>query len=570
MTTLLIHLASTAIVLALFYPLVVLLLRAFRPQEAVTHRIAWGGVLLVPFFAMSLPVAVPVAAPVPAPVEVTHAPVVHENTAYHEQEENVLSHQDVATEQLALSRTDSALLPRPYVQEDKEIRAPQNEDLTLLRAQHPPEILPVEKTYFPAVDTIVQIATYLLLAVWLGGVTVVLRKRLRLHRKLVHYLNRHSPDESREYRRVQAVWQSLLRRHGISETKIPLLVTESLGPALVRRGLRHYLLMPQAACEEMSYEEGTDDVLEGIFRHELAHYRNADGFWLPFFRTLAALLWFHPLAKKALQNYETAVEWCCDEFAYLHGDMTNDQSGSALLAETFLTLHKSTLHESSQSLALNINTFARFNTLDRVDRLARSETLGKEPVMKKILLFTLLGLAFLCGTLHIRLVAQNDQDHPALSGTPPKEGNDSPPPEGGHFAQQNDGVVPSLPAKSQDVNVTAAEKDITIVGIVTLDGKPLPDVQIVFSPVKDQSVGTGTGVMSHKNGLFLFSPELTRDHLQPGEHRVWVFPHSDDPRRATFPKMYMEPGTTPLVIQVKEGRNVIDLEWRCRINIPIA
>jgi hypothetical protein len=43
-----------------------------------------------------------------------------------------------------------------------------------------------------------------------------------------------------------------------------------------------------------------------------------------------------------------------------------------------------------------------------------------------------------------------ERDHPALSGTPPKEGNyfasqnvshNSPPSEGWHFAKQNDGVV---------------------------------------------------------------------------------------------------------------------------------
>ena len=225
---------------------------------------------------------------------------------------------------------------------------------------------------------------------------VILLKRLRLHRKLSRFLAAQHSPENIENAEVEKVWQTLLRSHGIPVTKIPLLPTGSLGPALVRQGWNFRLLIPQTVCEELPGE-----VLPGILRHELAHYRNRDSFWTPFFRSLAAVLWFHPLAWKALRNYEAAVEWCCDEFAYLKPQ--SDTSGSELLAKTFLVIHQST-----ESLALNLSTFACFNTVERVARLARSETLGKEHVMKKTLFFVLLGTLFLGGTLHIRLVAQNE------------------------------------------------------------------------------------------------------------------------------------------------------------------
>jgi hypothetical protein len=61
MTTILIHLIQTAIILAVLYPLVLLVLRICKPASARLHRFAWGGVLVIPFFAMTLPVAVPVA-----------------------------------------------------------------------------------------------------------------------------------------------------------------------------------------------------------------------------------------------------------------------------------------------------------------------------------------------------------------------------------------------------------------------------------------------------------------------------------------------------------------------------
>jgi len=155
-------------------------------------------------------------------------------------------------------------------------------------------------------------------------------------------------------------------------------------------------LLPMAIAEELPDEE-----LRGVLRHELAHYRNRDGFWTLFFRTLTALLWFHPLAWKALARYETAAEWCCDEFAYLPNTGVPAKCGSALLAKTFLVIHQNT-----ESLSLNLSTFARFNPVERVARLVRSETLGKETLMKKLLILGLLGLLFIGGTLHIQLVAQ--------------------------------------------------------------------------------------------------------------------------------------------------------------------
>src|SRR5215469_14218091 len=59
-TIILFHLLRAAIVLAVLYLLVVLLLRTLQPSAAWQHRIAWSGVLVIPFFAMSLPLTIPV------------------------------------------------------------------------------------------------------------------------------------------------------------------------------------------------------------------------------------------------------------------------------------------------------------------------------------------------------------------------------------------------------------------------------------------------------------------------------------------------------------------------------
>ena len=369
----LVHLLTSAIALTVFYPLLAILLRLFRPRAAWTYRIAWGGVLAVPFFALSLPVAVPVAEKI-VPAEPVSARIV-------------------GTE----SEMPSFLLPRA--------QSPQRDDV---EEENPAFVLSVSPMVYRntpernvAFENRQQIALLFLLALWLGGVAVILGRRLRLHRKLARFLRSQNLYDTVESGAARKIWRSLLREHGISATKIPFLATDSLGPALVRRGQRYSLLIPQTVCEELP-----DEVLRGILRHELAHYRNRDTFWTLFFRFLAALLWFHPLARKALAHYETAVEWCCDEFAYLRPG----EPGSQLLAKTFLVIHQST-----ESLALNLSTFACLNTLDRVNRLARSETLGKEPLMKKLIFLTLLGMLFLAGTVQVQLVAQNEDASPQNS-----------------------------------------------------------------------------------------------------------------------------------------------------------
>jgi len=385
MTILLFHLARAAIALAVFYPLVMLILRLCQPSAALLHRLAWGGVLLIPFFAMSLPfsISIPVAENALPIVESPAVPTFAETTlsesapyaefpTFHAEtqsfsEEEIPVHTSVAT-----------------------VASPEIENSSIAAMITP--------------DGIKQMVLFTLVAVWLGGIAVFLRKRYRMHRKLVRFFATQNPAESEELEPIRKVWQALLRDHGIPFGKIPLLTTESLGPALVRKGLRFYLLIPRTLSEELPCAEspsegGPDEILRGILRHELAHYRNRDSFWTAFFRTLATLLWFHPLAWKALANYEMAAEWCCDEFAYLRPN----QTGSAVLAKTFLVIHQNT-----ESLALNVNTFARFQTVERVDRLVRSET-RKEPLMKKLLILGLLGLLFFGGMLHIRLVAQSDK-----------------------------------------------------------------------------------------------------------------------------------------------------------------
>ena len=350
-----------AIVLTILYVFIGGFLWLFQPKAAVIHRLAWFGVLLVPLFAMSLPVSIPIWSAGVSP----------------------------ASELESVLPTSELVSVLPSLNTDETFTNPQAGGTPAIQ-KNSPDL----KHFVPP----------LLFAVWLGGIGVLLLRRLKRSRKMRCYLKEQATLGLTAPANALALWRSLLRSYGIAPARIRFLVTDSLGPALVSSGFRSYLLIPQTVCEDLS-----DEMLEGVFRHELAHDLHRDTVMTPLARLLAEVMWFHPFARRALAHYEAAVEWCCDEFAYLRPD----RSGSALLAETFVSVYQGT-----ESLALDTNTFARYNTIERVDRLIRSETFGKETPMKKTLLIALLSLLFLGGTLRIELVArETPEQNPASAPT---------------------------------------------------------------------------------------------------------------------------------------------------------
>jgi len=354
------------------------------------YKLAWGGVLVVSFLALMIPLRLPVYdLPVQAPTPDQETP--------HEPDIAVATGITPAIVQTAIPETEPTIKPGSAL---AETIAPVRENQSVLKK--PLETTVTEKTASPVIhrhDVFVAV-----FVIWCTGVVVLLIKWLRLHWKLTRYLKTLQrlpcdPDVP-----VTSIWQRLLAGHGLAKTAIPLLLTDSLGPAFVRCGLRSYLLMPRTVCEEL-----TGPPLEGLLRHELAHHLHRDAIITPVLRLIATLQWFQPLAWLTLRRYETAAEWSCDEFAYLNTDRLDSETpGSAILAETFLTVHRST-ESLTFNINTNMNTFARSNTLRRVARLARFETLGKESLMKKTLVLALLCLVFFFGMIRIQLVAGKSQ-----------------------------------------------------------------------------------------------------------------------------------------------------------------
>ncbi len=417
--TFLLHLAATAVAFTVLYLLVAAILRVFRPGAATVHRVAWGGVFVISLFALSVPLRLPVDETVlPANMRPEIKPVMQPVTSsamtnggqtvvpYFEPLESqrpLFSRREISPEHAAAAPEEAAVRPVAFHAGLELEKSPDvSSRISPEGSRETPEITT------PNTGLASPLCVTLFVA-WCGGVTVLLAKRLKLHLKLSRTLKtlRRQPQEIDT--QAFTLWERLLAEQGYAKSKIPLLLTDSLGPAMVRHGLRSYLLVPRTVCEELS-----EPLLEGVFRHELAHHLYRDALVTPVLRLLASLLWFHPLSRKALKHYETAVEWSCDEFAFLAPGRRNaDCPGSALLAETFLAIHLST-----ETLCLNLNTFARFNTLERVDRLLRSETLGKESVMKKLFVLSLLALVFVCGTLRVQLVARETPPPVAETSTP--------------------------------------------------------------------------------------------------------------------------------------------------------
>ncbi len=339
------RLATALVVLTVLFPIVWIIIKLLPSSPAVLHRFAWGGLLLVPFLALSVPLNLPLLRAVHEPGVSAPGWVESGSTVEH-------------------PGTAPSTAPSP----------------ALFEASTPIQEKP------PALAL-----TSILFGIWLGGLLAILGHRMFLHVKLLLLLRNKKPADAE----TLAEWKEICRQYGVFTENIPVFLTESTGPAIVRLGVNTTLLLPEAIWEELPIS-----LRKGVLRHEIAHYLHGDVFLSPLMHTLAAIQWFNPLSWFTLRKYNVAVEWSCDDVAYRTAD-----ADSATLAETFLTIHRNT-----ESLGLYLNTFSRFSTLDRIDRLIRYEKQGKETMMKKLLVFTLLSMLFLGGLFRVQLVARTETE----------------------------------------------------------------------------------------------------------------------------------------------------------------
>ncbi len=358
-----------------FYPIVWIVLKCARARSAVVHRTCWGGLLLVSLIAASVPVEIPT--PGTAGILPTSETIEPETVVPLENDFPLVAKPPIPVAfSPPIHESQSMTPPPPVAVESFPIIEPVNK-IT------PPQ-LPISNFPFP-----ISCIFLLVSLAWFSGVLYLLSNRLLLHLKLRKIWNRG------ERAAPPNCWTELLKKHRIPEGRIPVYLTDSIGPALVQSFFSRRLLIPRSVWEDLP-----DELKIGVLRHELAHYLHGDTALSPLVYFLAVVQWFNPLAWPALRRYDTATEWYCDEFAYGDG-----ACGSVVLAETFLTIHR-----SSETLGLYLNTFSKFSTLDRIDRLAANETLGKEHVMKKAFILVAVFTLLLCGVMRPRFVAWAQQD----------------------------------------------------------------------------------------------------------------------------------------------------------------
>ena len=364
-------------------PVFVLLIGVCRLKSAAMLRAIWGGVLLVSLFAFAIPVAVPVAQ-MPAMFTPLSPEKSHES-----QTDNAVSspimpqqmvHQKPSTMPFVASMSDIGTVDAMPLQE---------------QATQP-------STFAAAQAWIAQHWKMLLIAVWIVGVLVLIVRRFVLHAMLTVRLFRQiKPTDGT----TRELWESLFKRHVFRSRKIPVRLTDSTGPAIIRSGFGFVLLIPETLWDELSPE-----LRIGVLRHELGHLVHHDTLLSPLAYVLATLQWFNPAAWYALKQYNKATEWHADEFAYATPGNSTQDSGSSQLAETFLAIHRST-----ESLGLYLHSFSRFSTLDRVNRLVHLEQSGKEHAMKKLLVGAIALTLLLAGVFRIEFTARAEMENDAIS-----------------------------------------------------------------------------------------------------------------------------------------------------------
>jgi len=102
---------------------------------------------------------------------------------------------------------------------------------------------------------------------------------------------------------------------------------------------------------------------------------------------------------------------------------------------------------------------------------------------------------------------------------------------------------------------------IPVNGVVTYQGKPVPDASIMFYPSQGRKPATGKADASGKFQLSTFG---SNDGVIAGEHKVTVnaFEKTSEgvSMKSAIPVKYSNPSSTPLTLTVSESDDEIKLD----------
>ncbi len=230
------------------------LLRRFKIQSPLLHRLTWGLVLAQGIMLAGIPLQVPVLEPAPAMVS------------------GFSSTNEITIPAVSLNQSvveiPAAVMPAPT-------------------REHSIFTKPGPIFFWIYVTGIAAVSGYSLLAYLL---------LIRAVRK-----SRPAPDS------WQAQWRNLLNSRGLNEDSIPLRIHSALGPMLCRLPGGYSVIVPQEAWARL-----TKSQRRAVLEHEIAHVKRGD-IWKSFAaRVVATLHWFNPVAWWSARQFEEAAEWDCD------------------------------------------------------------------------------------------------------------------------------------------------------------------------------------------------------------------------------------------------------------------
>ena len=104
-----------------------------------------------------------------------------------------------------------------------------------------------------------------------------------------------------------AQWNDILRGNGHPENSIPLQIHPRLGPMLCRLPRGYVVVVPEDPWQRL-----TPSQREAVLEHELAHVERRDIWKTLAARFVATLHWFNPIAWWSARQFEEAAEWDCD------------------------------------------------------------------------------------------------------------------------------------------------------------------------------------------------------------------------------------------------------------------
>ncbi|MCL2347410.1 MAG: M56 family metallopeptidase [Planctomycetaceae bacterium] len=332
----------------------------------------------------------------------------------------------------------------------------------------------------------------LVLSVWGSGVSVLAGLQLFGYFRMLADLKQAEHPTAAQ----QNEWETLLAKFSISPKSVRLLVTERIGPGLIRQFSSHAVVIPRTFWEEASPE-----VRQRILKHEILHYLHHDLLKSFFLRLITWLHWFNPIAWLAAARFDDAAEWRCDAETF-----GQSKQGPVELAETLLLFR-----ETTPVIAVYRRTFCGTNLITRLQQLSNYTQGRKDTFMKKSFLITLCAMFLVFGLLRIELKA--------------KPGNE---PEDKPAASQAETKQAVTPAKSPRDDISP--KMVQVHGKAILpDGTPAKGFQLFWfgaSPTDKNAGGDGNNVV-RDDGTFswqIFADcDCMMSILDPGHQ--WAAPY---------------------------------------------